>query len=93
MRQQVDALILFEVHAVIREEHDLGLRAALGAQAAQYAVERDERDVQRLGAADVQKPVGRLEEAEEVARLRGLEEALAEAPHVRAPDLLGRDVN
>src|SRR5256885_8811445 len=89
----MSAPVLFEVHAVIREEDDLGLRAALLLNLAQEFVERAERDAEACGAADVQKAIGRLEEAEEIAGGRGREEALAEALHVRAPHGVCRDVD
>ncbi len=78
---------------MVGEEHDLRLGARRPLYLAQQPVERLERDCQPLGAADVEQPVGRLEEAEEVARGRRREEALAEAAHVGAPDRVGRDVD
>src|ERR1051325_889462 len=85
-REQMHAAVLFEVHAVVGEENNLRLRPALGLYVLKQSVERAKRYCQTLGAADVQEPVCRLEEAEEVARRRGRAEALAEASHVRAPD-------
>src|ERR1700748_3261861 len=87
------AAILFEVHAVVGEEYDLGLRAAFGLNPAQQRVERAERDAEAFGAAYVKKSVRRLDEAEEVARAIRRDESLAKSLHVGLPDRFGRDVD
>src|SRR5437868_10346220 len=90
---QVNATVLFEIHAVVRKHHNLSFLAAIVLNLAKDLIERFERDAEPVGPLGVKQSVSCFEECEIVAGLRRNAEPFAKALHVRAPNLFGCDVD
>jgi len=66
----LNAPVLFEIHSVIGEHHDLRLIAAIALDLFEDLVERFERDCETCRPLCVQQTVSRFEECKVVAILR-----------------------